>query len=49
MTPKTEEKIYKILRDYQDGKLNEGRLITGRLDIPLSNVFNQTIKAIRED
>jgi len=44
----TKEKIYRVLRDYQDGKLNDGCVSNGCLDIPLSNVFNRIVSIVED-
>ena len=33
--------IYRVLRDYQDGKLKEGCERAGQLDVPLTNVLDK--------
>lgn len=39
MDIKKREELYFILREYQEGKMKEGCVGIGSLDIPLSNVF----------
>lgn len=48
--PAYEEKVYRILRDYQDGKFDASSgVAVGQLTIALSTAYDRIVAAVREE
>jgi hypothetical protein len=45
--PAYEEKVYRILRDYQDGKFDDGCVSAGRLTPALTMAYDRIVAAVR--
>jgi hypothetical protein len=43
-----QERVYRALREYQDGKLTGNGTAVGRLDQPLTAVYDRIVEAAKE-